>query len=119
MDNTNLKPERKKDNLTTLAWNFLTLLVLLGTCGMAYYFITVFNNPNSLLNPFPPEPLPTLFQTITPTSTFIPLQATWTPTTTTSPVPSRTTAPTWTNLPQNTPIAPATTTVTPTQAPTP
>lgn len=119
MDNYNLKPVRKKDNRKTLVWNFLTMVVLLGTCGLAYYFYTIFNNPNSLLNPFPPKPLPTLFLTITPTSTIIPLQATWTPTTTISPVPSRTTAPTWTTPPQNSPKPTDTTAVTLTPTPTP
>jgi hypothetical protein len=63
-------------------------------------FLTIFNNPNSPINPFPPAVLPTLYQTNTPTSTIIPKESTWTPTITTQPEPSRTKAPTWTMLPQ-------------------
>lgn len=99
MDGFDLKPERKKGSRNSLIWNFLTLLALLGICGQVFYFYTIFNDPNSILNPFPPAPLPTLYQTITPTSTIIPRAATWTPTATMQPSPSRTKAPTWTPLP--------------------
>ena len=122
MDNFELKPEKKKVNRKSLLWNFLTLIVLLVTCSMAYYFVTIFNNPNSPLNPFPPAPLPTLFQTITPTSTIIPLEDTWTPTASISPVPSRTKAPTWTLLSgqlTSTPSLTPTSTTTPTPTLTP
>jgi hypothetical protein len=100
MDNFELKPERKKVNLRSLIWNILTVIVLLGICTMANFFLTIFNNPNSPINPFPPAVLPTLYQTNTPTSTIIPKESTWTPTITTQPEPSRTKAPTWTMLPQ-------------------
>jgi hypothetical protein len=100
MDSFELKPERKKVNHKSLLWNLLTVLVLLSTCCMASYFWTVFKDPHSPLNPFPPVVLPTLFYTATPTATIIPLQDTWTPTATNSPVPSRTKAPTWTLLPE-------------------
>jgi len=99
MDNFELKPERKV-NRKSRVWNFLTVVVVLGICGLAYYFLIIYNNPNSPLNPFPPAPLPTLYQTVTPTSTIILREATWTPTKTIQPSPSRTTAPTWTLLPQ-------------------
>jgi hypothetical protein len=117
MDNYELKPERKKVNWKSLVWNFLTVVVLLGICCLAYYFQTIFNNPNSPFNPFPPSaPLPTLYQTVTPTSTIILQPNTWTPTTTIKPSPSRTKAPTWTLLPQMiTPSITPTPTVTPTE----
>ena len=100
MDNFELKPERKKVNRKSLVWNFLTVGVLLGIFCLGYYFLTIFNDPNSPFNPFPPAaPLPTLFQTVTPTSTIIPQPNTWTPTITIQPSPSRTKAPTWTLLP--------------------
>jgi hypothetical protein len=100
MDNFELKPERKKPNWKSLLWNFLTLLVLAGTCILAYVFLTIFISPNSPLNRFRPAPLPTTFQTATSTSTIIPKASTWTPTNTIQPSPSRTKAPTWTLLPQ-------------------
>ncbi len=117
MDNFELKPERNKANRKSLVWNILTVIVLLGICCLAYYFLTIFNNPNSPFNLFPPAPLPTLFQTDTPTSTIIPLESTWTPTPTIQPSPSRTKAPTWTLLPQMiTPSVTPTPTMTPTEA---
>jgi hypothetical protein len=100
MDNFELKSEQKKVNLRPLIWNFLTLMVLLSTCGLAYFFLTIFQDPYSPFNFFPPAPLPTLFQTSTPTSTMIQHPSTWTPTLTAMPSPSRTKAPTWTFLPQ-------------------
>jgi len=115
MDNFELKPERKTFNWKPLVWNLLTLVVLLGSCFLAYFFLTIFNHPNSPLNPFPPASLPTLYQTITPTFTLIPREPTWTPTTTVQPSPSRTKAPTWTLLPEM--ITPSITD-TPTLAPT-
>jgi hypothetical protein len=100
MDNFELKTERKKINWKALVWNFLTLVVLLGSCYLANYFLTIFNNPNSPLNPFPPAPLPTSYQTPTYTVTMIQRAATWTPTNTLQPSPSRTKAPTWTLIPK-------------------
>jgi hypothetical protein len=98
MDNFELKAEPKVKRKPVI-WNILTILVLLGICCAAYYFVTVFSNPHSAYNPFPPKSLPTLYQTPTLTSTIILLQPTWTPTPTTSPLPTRTKAPTWTLVP--------------------
>jgi hypothetical protein len=81
-----------------LIWNLLTLIVVLGLLGVACYYLTIFMNPYSPLNPFPPGMLPTVFSTATPTITPLGLEATWTPTLTLAPSPSRTTAPTWTPL---------------------
>jgi hypothetical protein len=61
--------------------------------------LNIAGNSNLPLNPFPPAkiiPTLTLFQTETPTSTIIPLEATWTPTITLQPPPSRTRAATLT-----------------------
>lgn len=98
MDNFALKPERKVKRKSPL-WNILTVLLLFGLCGMVYFFATIFINPYSRLNPFPPEALPTRYETATYTSTLIPMDSTWTPTFTIQPSPSRTRAPTWTTIP--------------------
>jgi hypothetical protein len=98
MDNFDLKTEPKVKR-KPLIWNILTILVLLGTCCLVYYFVAIFINPISAYNPFPPVPSPTLYQTPTYTPTIIPQPATWTPTFTVSPVPTRTKAPTWTSVP--------------------
>jgi hypothetical protein len=123
-DGFQLKPERRKTGRFSFLWNCLTVVVLLSSCGLVFLFMMIFVNPSSPYNPFPPQALPTLFQTITPTSTIIPLQSTWTATVTIPPEPTRTTAPTWTLLPilmTATPtVSPAfTATATPTQTLTP
>jgi hypothetical protein len=114
MDNFELKPEKKKVNRKSLIWNFLTVVVLLSICCLGYYFVTVFTNPNSPLNFFPPEALPTQYQTNTPTVTIVQRPATWTPTQTIQPSPSRTKAPTWTPLPGM--VTPPTSTMEPTES---
>ena len=110
MDNFEFKPEESKVNRTPLIWNILTVLIVLGILGVGFYYLSIFINPNSPLNPFPPASIPTLYQTATFTSTWIQQPATWTPTNTIPPEASRTKAPTWTLLPEM---------VTPSETPTP
>jgi hypothetical protein len=102
MDGFDLKPERKskaKRSGSGVIWNILTVVMLLCTICLAYYFVTVYNHPYSLLNPYQPQALPTVYSTITPTITPIQLQPTWTATLTLEPTATRTSAPTWTLLP--------------------
>jgi hypothetical protein len=115
MDSFDLKVERKV-NRKSILWNLLTVIVLISTCCLGYYFVTVFTNPRSALNFFPPPALPTLYQTITPTFTIIPLEPTWTSTLTVEPTGTRTRAPTWTPLPGMVSETPTETpTITPTE----
>jgi len=102
MDDFELKPEPTVKKRSPLIWNLLTILTLLGACGLAYYFYIIYSNPNLPYNPFPPAVIPTRFQTITPTSTFLPLPPTWTPTQTRHPYSTRTKAPTWTPITERT-----------------
>ncbi len=102
MDNYDLRPEPKVKRKSP-TWNILTLLVLLGICGAVYYFYTLFTNPNSPLNPFPPELLPTAFRTATLSPTAQPPDPTSTPRSVLLRSPSRTKAPTWTPLASETP----------------
>ena len=118
MDNFELKPDQKVSR-KPLVWNILTVLVLLGILGVGYFLLSIYTNPNSPLNPFPPALLPTSYQTDTPTATIIQQPSTWTPTVTVQPIASRTKAPTWTLLPEMiTPSATQTPTITATE-PTP
>jgi len=96
MDNFELKPEPKAKKRTPIVWIILTIFTLLGSCSLAYYFFTIYSNPYSPFNPFPPVAIPTLYQTITPTNTIIPLPPTWTPTPTNRPYPSLAKPPTGT-----------------------
>ncbi|RLD11129.1 MAG: hypothetical protein DRI56_01620 [Chloroflexota bacterium] len=97
---------RKKLDVTALVWNVLTLLVLAAACIIAVVSLTIFVNPQSGFNLFPPPTMPSLIRSATPTPT--PkhvLPPTWTPT----PEPTSTTVPTVTA--SNTP------TLTPTELP--
>ncbi|NJD57851.1 MAG: hypothetical protein C3F13_07625 [Anaerolineales bacterium] len=62
-------------------WNILTVLILVTLVCVLSYFVILFLNPNSSLNPFPPGTLnPALLPptvTVTPRHTLVP---TWTPT---------------------------------------
>jgi hypothetical protein len=98
MDNFELEPEPKVKRKPVI-WNILTVIVLLGVCGLAYLFLTIFLNPAVLPVIFHPTALPTLYQTATSTPTIILQPPTWTPTLTIQPFPTRTRAPTWTSVP--------------------
>jgi hypothetical protein len=97
MDNFELKPEPKPKPKFVI-WNILTVIVLLGTCGLAGFFLAVYQNPALLPAGFLPAAIPTLYQTPTPTATIILQPSTWTPTLTLPPSPTRTKAPTWTSV---------------------
>lgn len=100
MDSFDFKPEKKvKAKKGGAIWNILTVLLLLGVACLGYYFVTIFMNPASPLNPFPPKPTPTLYMTATATITPKPLPPTYTPSLTQAPLTTRTKAPTWTPLP--------------------
>jgi hypothetical protein len=126
MDNFELKTE-PKEKPKPVIWNILTVIVLLGICGLAYEFLTIYLSPALVPARFRPAPLPTHYQTPTPTATIIQQPPTWTPTLTIKPLASRTKAPTWTLVPlvvtpsatmtpTNTPIV-DTATITPTAMP--
>jgi hypothetical protein len=115
--NQQKKPAKKKSSGPSLKWNLLTGVVVLLTLGLCYVFASLFTNPYSGLNPFPP---PTFTSTSSPTA--LPpntLQPTWTPTPTIQPTETNTPRPTWTLEPTFTPFSLATRTplVSPTKTP--
>ena len=61
------------------AWNILAVLALLAIVALAFVILTIYSNPASALNPFPPPTLPA--NVVIPTHTVTPifLPATWTP----------------------------------------
>lgn len=72
------KPAKRPGPQLTI-WDLLSVLVLLATLGIGSYFVFVFVNPTTQLNPLQPRfPTPFLF----PTGTITPIQPppTWTPT---------------------------------------
>jgi hypothetical protein len=108
--------EKKKKRKRSGLWNVLTVLTLLATAVLFYYFLSLYRNPRIFLNPFPPEPSPTVFFTVTPTITPIQQPPTWTPSVTIEPTASRTKAPTWTIIAA---LISQTATMTPSITPTP
>lgn len=98
-------------------WDILTIVVLLLTVCVGAYFLTIFFNPGSTLNPLKPSYLKTPPATITP----IQLEPTWTPTPTVFLSPTATLLPSITPQATTTPanFVPATDTPVPTKTPTP
>lgn len=111
--NYRLAPRKRKSGLV---WNILTILALLTTVCLVFYFVTVFRDPRSFLNPFPPEASPTVFYTDTPTITPIQLPPTWTASPTIKPTSTKTPYPSWTLRPDQ---ITATLTLTPSETQTP
>ena len=111
-------PKRKKSD-PDMIWNLLTIMALVSTLCVGLYYYSLFSNPYSNLNPFPPN---TLVPTpVPPTWTPIGFAATWTPTVTVPPTVSNTPRPTYTLEPSNTPfsLATATSVLTATRTPKP
>jgi hypothetical protein len=102
-----------RDNL----FNFLTWLIITGMACIFFWFIAVFANPQTAVNPFKPLILlPTSTASVTPTATLPLLAPTFTP------QPSATTQPTFTPNPTATPLptyTPFTIVTPPTGSPTP
>jgi hypothetical protein len=97
-------------------WDMLTILVLIVTLCLGGYFLMIFLNPQSALNPFQPGPPP--FAVATFTITPIQLEATWTPTVSNATA-TETLRPTFTAFPTITPfsLVPPTKTPKPTSTP--
>lgn len=97
-------------NIGTIIWSVLTVVTLLLTVCVVGVFLTIYTNPTSSLNKFPPPTMPPPAQLPTATSTDIvyALPSTWTPTFTLEP------SATWTLLPSATlPATPTPITITP------
>ena len=84
-------------------WDMLSLVVLVATIAIVFYFLAVFMFPNSSFNILPPGGRALASPTNTPEP--IQLAATWTPSPTLELTPSNTPPPTWTVIPSNTPFS--------------
>jgi hypothetical protein len=112
-------------------WDILSVLALLGTFAIILVALTIFSNPNSGFNPFPPPTAPAPIVLPTATATLRSLPPTWTATaeggvsaggetpriTSTLP-PTSTQFVLYTFTPTNTPTVTPTSTSTPTSTPT-
>jgi hypothetical protein len=91
-----VKEPKRRIRSSGTVWNVLTILVLVTLLCVVSFFVLIFINPNSSLNPFPPPTFnpadATATFTVTPRFTLVP---SWTPTngliqTTDTPSPSST-----------------------------
>lgn len=107
------QPTRK---VSALVWNTLTVIILLVAACVTMAFFSLFFNPYSAFNPFPPPTLPARAEmpTITPTPRGV-LPSTWTPGPTKEPTQTPAPRPTSTPLPSETPFSLFTPTSTPTE----
>ena len=118
-DYPDLDAEPKRSNAPAMRlelWDLLSILVLLVTVCIAAYFVLIFMNPFSQLNPLKP-----IDPNAPPTATPTPLQlgATWTASPTIEPTTTETPRPTFTPLPSPTffSLVPPTKTPVPTNTP--
>lgn len=112
------RPPRRRSG--GCVWNVLTALVLLSVACISLWFLIVFTNPYTPLNPFPPAtPEPTRFiPSATPTPLGV-LPPTWTASPSPEPSATFTPRPTATIPPTNTPFNLATETEAVIDTPTP
>ncbi|MBP6210610.1 MAG: hypothetical protein KA473_14345 [Anaerolineales bacterium] len=99
-------------------WDLLSIFVLILTACLVGYFALIFFMPNSVMNPFPPDPA-ALSNFPTPTITQIQFEPTWTATFAPVQTEPPTLLPTFTLEPTQTPfsLVPPTKTPTPTKTP--
>jgi hypothetical protein len=106
-------------------WDVLAILLLLATVVAIVVFATIFADPTTSLNPFPPPTMPALLVLPTATNTPHVLPPTWTPAATQAVTPTDTLAPSSTPIPSATlfvmpfPTITFTPSVTPTETLTP
>ena len=102
MDSFDLRQPPTPSSRGALIWNVLTIVVLIAALCLVGAFMSIFDNPFSSLNPFPPPTPPTPYLSPTPTWTPRTLPPTWTPTATLSPSETPTPRPSFTPIPTNT-----------------
>jgi hypothetical protein len=115
MDSFDFADQRPARNIINVLVNILTVVVLLGTLCNGGIMASIFLNPRSSLNYFPPPTLPAIM--VMPSSTPTPLMVlppTWTPIPSATPLPSNTPIP---EQPTVTPFPVFTASITPTNPP--
>lgn len=111
------KASKKGNSGGGFFWNVLTLLALLGIILAASWFMLVFQDPYTAMNPFPPPTLPAAIVLPTSTATQPALPPTWTPEVTETEVPTFTPVPTHTATLSETEVAAKGPTATRTESP--
>jgi hypothetical protein len=105
-----VKEPKKSKKSRGRVWNLLTILVLVSLLCVLSYFVLIFLNPDSSLNPFPPSTLNPAYLPPTATKTLrFTLVPSWTPTNAAQLAPG-------TPSPSETPVPPIVVVEIPTQA---
>ena len=107
------EPKPKKKNLNIEMLDVFSIILLIAALCLGSYFLLIFSNPYTALNPLRPNtPVPAV---IVPTSTITPLQlpTIWTATPTIQPTITSTPRPTFTKIPTSTSFSLYTETFTP------
>ncbi len=113
-------PAPKKQAASSFeVWDALSILTLLFTVVLIFYFVAVFRSPTAGYNFLKPKPKVNSFALPTLTATQIQLDATWTPTLTPEVTAISTLLPTFTLIPTSTPFSLLPPTKTPTITNTP
>ncbi|MBN1537294.1 MAG: hypothetical protein JW908_11225 [Anaerolineales bacterium] len=115
MDSFEFSDQRPARNIINVLVNILTVFVLIGTLCNGGIMASIFLNPYSGFNPFPPPTLPSVMvmPSLTPTAVQV-LPPTWTPIPSATPLPSNTPLP---EQPTVTPMPVYTASITPTNPP--
>jgi hypothetical protein len=70
---------RGKKRRNDILWNSLTAVFIIASVAAVGYFLVIYSNPASAMNPYPPPTMPALIQIPTTTLTPLPVPATSTP----------------------------------------
>ncbi len=100
-------------------WDILSILVLVVTACIGAYYVLIFIQPNTPLNPLPPQRAQVVDLLPTPTSTLIVMPPTWTPSVTPYIPPTNTPLPSFTPVFTFTPVLLVSPTATPSPSATP
>ncbi|MBT3315289.1 MAG: hypothetical protein HN390_11830 [Anaerolineae bacterium] len=112
-DDSFVEEEEEKKSFSIDMLDVFSILLLVGAACLGAYFLLIFMNPYTALNPLPPNtPIPPV---VIPSATITPLQLDdpWTETPTIQPSITPTSRATFTPIPTNTPLVLFTETFTP------
>ena len=112
-DDSFVEEEEEKNSFSIDTLDVFSILLLVGAACLGAYFLLVFMNPYTALNPLPPNtPIPPV---VIPSATITPqqLEAPWTETPTIQPSITPTSRATFTPIPTSTPLVLFTETFTP------
>lgn len=113
IDDSFMEEEEEKKSFSIDMLDVFSILLLIASLCLGAYFLMVFMNPMTAMNPFPPDPTLTPIVIPSATSTSLQLPTAWSQTPTIQPTITDTPRPTFTPIPTDTPVLLYTYTFTP------